>query len=137
VSVRGVIIDERNRVLLVRITHPADQAQYWIAPGGGIEDGEDDVTALRRELAEETSLTDFDLGDQVWTWVWPDGDEFRFYLVRCRSFDPAPGPGQPPDETFDEYRWWSADELKDCRGLAPEPVMAEVLTNLLLACSAP
>ena len=60
-SVRAVILDEDDRILLCRFVfpHPAVPAQattVWAAPGGGIEPGEDRLTALRRELREETGL---------------------------------------------------------------------------------
>ena len=38
---------------------------FWITPGGGVEDGESDEEAVRRELWEETSLVDIELGPLV------------------------------------------------------------------------
>ena len=44
-----------GRIALVEIGDPADRT--WLAlPGGGIEPGEDDATALIREFREETGL---------------------------------------------------------------------------------
>ncbi len=50
---RAILIDEHDRLVLIRRTKPG-QATYWTAPGGGVEDTDASVEdALRRELAEE------------------------------------------------------------------------------------
>src|SRR5690348_5071161 len=54
-SVRAIILDEDDQVLLCRfvVPHPAvpnGAPAVWAAPGGGIEPGEDELSALRREL---------------------------------------------------------------------------------------
>lgn len=51
-SVYGVIKDE-NGALLVR---DRSSDEKWDIPGGGLEEGEDLMTALRREMLEETKL---------------------------------------------------------------------------------
>jgi 8-oxo-dGTP diphosphatase len=109
-AVRGVIVDEDDHVLLVRVT-PRPNDSFWLCPGGGIEPEEPDDAALARELAEEVGLKDFERGPLLWTVETEHGNVHRFYLVRCPRFDPATGPGQPEDEVFDEYRWWAPAEL--------------------------
>ncbi len=52
ISVRGIIENE-GKFLLVR--HKADDG-YWCLPGGGIEPNEDLLSALQRELIEETCV---------------------------------------------------------------------------------
>ena len=54
-SVRGVIIKE-NKVAMVY----SRKYDYYKFPGGGIESGEDIITALKREILEETGLTVLD-----------------------------------------------------------------------------
>jgi len=46
-----VIIKNGNKVLLIK--HPYDN--YWVFPGGGIEKGETEIEAAKREALEETS----------------------------------------------------------------------------------
>ena len=51
----SALILEQNRVLLIR--HEKAGRAYWLLPGGGVEPGETIEQALRRELREETGLT--------------------------------------------------------------------------------
>jgi 8-oxo-dGTP pyrophosphatase MutT (NUDIX family) len=51
-GVRGLVIDESNRVFLVKHSYVAG----WHLPGGGVEPGETLIDALIRELAEEGNL---------------------------------------------------------------------------------
>ena len=57
-AVRALMIDPTDRVLMVKLLLERNGWTGWVLPGGGIEDGEDLPTALRRELLEETGLAE-------------------------------------------------------------------------------
>ena len=63
-SVRAVLLDPDDRVLLVRFEFPT--VTVWATPGGGQEPGEDDEATLRRELDEELGLDGLQIGPHVW-----------------------------------------------------------------------
>lgn len=54
IGVRAVVMDEEDRVLLVRHTYGQPN---WHLPGGGVKRREPLIAALHRELHEEVDLT--------------------------------------------------------------------------------
>lgn len=138
-AVRAVVLDPADRVLLVRFEFPSVGTR-WALPGGGLESGESDHDALRRELSEELGLHDIDVGPHVWSrlHIIPfidgryDGQRERVYVVRTAAFDPQ------PELTWEqlnaEYvfglQWWRVDDLHDHLPIAPA-ALAHHLRTLL------
>lgn len=60
VSAGVIAIDAQRRVALVRHVK-AGHYDFWVAPGGGVEPGEDLRAAARREASEESGLSVQDL----------------------------------------------------------------------------
>ena len=60
----GIIILNKNNQVFVgkRIDNPADK---WQMPQGGVNDGEDYVAAMERELFEETSIKNFKIIKEI------------------------------------------------------------------------
>jgi ADP-ribose pyrophosphatase YjhB (NUDIX family) len=116
-AVRMLMLDTDNRVLLTRFDWP--HKSVWAPPGGGVETGESLEQAIRREVAEETGLTAFDLGPCVWFrdhWFadmeeW-GGQSERIYLARVEPFEPE-SQVDLAGEHVGEIRWWTLDELVD------------------------
>jgi len=117
-AARAVILDDADRILLVRFEFPSEMV--WATVGGGLEMGETHEDAIRREIAEEAGLEITELGPEVWTrtHVVPLGDRWdgqaeRYYLVRTKPFEPRPRLSleQLRDEGLTAIRWWTLGEL--------------------------
>jgi TDG/mug DNA glycosylase family protein len=116
-AVRALVVDRRDRLLLVRFEQPVTKQSWWATPGGG-NDGEDDEAALRRELREEIGLVDFEPGPLVWlrtaSFPWLGrllSQRERIYLVRVEQHEPAPTV-ELAAEGVAELRWWTLEELE-------------------------
>lgn len=130
-AARAILLDEDDRILLCRFVfpHPAVPGRttaVWAAPGGGIEAGEDGLTALRRELREETGLVVAGDPPHVWRQVVVaadhapgfDGIVNDYFLVRASHFAPR---GELTDEQLRgenlvAFRWWRFSEIAGYTG---------------------
>jgi ADP-ribose pyrophosphatase YjhB (NUDIX family) len=137
--VRALVVDERERLALVRFDDP--DRTVWATPGGGIEHGEGEHDALRRELREELGLEVAEgFGAHVWerTHRFPmtrwDGQRERFYVVRVPAFEirPALGWAALRREGVGDIRWWTLDEIHAATGVIFAPArLGHFLDRLL------
>ncbi len=139
-ATRAVVLDEADRGLLVRFDF-GDRV-VWATPGGGIEEGETDEQAIRRELEEEAGLVDFDLGPLVWIRThhvplsggrW-DGQTERYYLVHTAPFEPAPKLSwdELRAEGMTAVRWWTPAELEATNAVFAPSRLPFLLRELIL-----
>lgn len=63
-GVKALIQNAAGDVLVLRITKQ-DGSQYYDLPGGRINQNEDVETALRREMLEETGMSDLVVGEHI------------------------------------------------------------------------
>ena len=138
--VRAVMLTPDRHVLLMRIQEPVSGNEFWVTPGGGLEPGESDEDALRREVAEETGASRFSADRLVWTrrveFTWDNRDYSQweyFYRVQTDRFVPIMdgNPAQGEASAFREFRWWSIDDI----GKSEETFSPRDLHSLLLSLS--
>jgi 8-oxo-dGTP pyrophosphatase MutT (NUDIX family) len=121
-AARVLLVDGAGRVLLFHGIDPARRSHdFWITPGGGLDDGESTAQGAARELYEETGLriSPEDLGEPVYQDVveFPfDGQWYRcpqdFFLARVKAWEVAPVAWTEVERrSVDGHRWWSIDEL--------------------------
>jgi double-stranded uracil-DNA glycosylase len=131
-AARALVLDGRQRTLLVEF-RDGDGQVWWATPGGGIDPGEDPEAALRRELAEELGLDEFDLGPEIWTrehiFAWRGTilrQRERIWLVEVEWHEAAPRVDLGEELVFD-VRWWTLEELD----AATETLVPERLPQLM------
>lgn len=103
------LITTSERVLLVKETHE-DGSLFWTLPGGGVEDGESRIAALRRELLEELGCR---IGvDERCTSVWYSHSSServsRYTVFDCTLLSP-PRPNRADGVL--ECRWMRRDDI--------------------------
>ncbi len=94
---KALVIDEQNRILILRSRDPDGDGNSWDFPGGRMEQGEAPLETLQRELQEEIgwsgdvqSATLFHVG-----WYKGFGDRMHedvyktFWILRVPSFTPT------------------------------------------------
>jgi double-stranded uracil-DNA glycosylase len=119
-AVRALVLDRSDRTLLVLFRDETGQS-WWAMPGGGVDTGESPEQTIRRELAEEAGLVEFELGLEIWTrqpvYAWYGRiyhQRERIHLVRVDEHEPVPQIDLA-EEHVHEVRWWTLAELESAR----------------------
>ncbi|MDJ0460911.1 NUDIX hydrolase [Streptomyces sp. H27-C3] len=137
---RVILLDPRDRVLLIHGYEPDDPANtWWFTPGGGLEGDETRAQAALREVAEETGLTEVELGPVLWQRIcsFPfDGRRWEqdewFYLARTKRTKTAmDGMTGLERRSVAGLRWWTSAELSATRETVYPIKLAGLLRTLL------
>ncbi|WP_393061137.1 NUDIX hydrolase [Streptomyces sp. LN549] len=137
---RLVLLDPDDRILLMHGFEPEDPAStWWFTPGGGLEGDETREQAALRELAEETGITDVELGPLLWQRMcsfpfdgrrW-DQDEWYFLARTAQTATDTSGQTGLERRSVAGLRWWTSAELSAARETVYPTRLAELLRTLL------
>ena len=123
-GVRVILQDEEGRILMVWQHH--EERDFWLVPGGGIEDGENSIEAAIREVKEETGL-DIEVTGVAWhiEEVSPErGQRFVNYMIgRITGGELALGkdPELPEDrQVLREAKFLSREEISALPDVYPK-----------------
>lgn len=123
----GAAIVREGLLLVAQRSYPAELAGLWELSGGGVEPGESEIDALRRECIEELEV-DVRVGPRVGAEVQLPGERMLRIYAAALS-DPA---GEPRAVTHEGLRWLGAEALDAVDWLPADrellPALAELLT---------
>ncbi|OLZ62850.1 DNA mismatch repair protein MutT [Streptomyces amritsarensis] len=137
---RVILLDPADRILLLHGFEPADPSDdWWFTPGGGLEGTETRAQAALRELAEETGITEVELGPVLWhrfcsfpfdgrRW---EQDEWYFLARTSQTATAMGGLTELERRSVTGARWWTSEELLAARETVYPTRLAELLRTLL------
>ncbi|MFA6422348.1 MAG: NUDIX domain-containing protein [Candidatus Buchananbacteria bacterium] len=132
-TARMVVIED-GKVLLI---HRIKNTEYWVFPGGGIEEGEDHQAALGREAQEELGV-EIEIGEKLCEEKWQisETEEALNHFYVCKISGGKLGTGNGPEWQENSgyvgsygIEWRSIDEISNL-DLKPNSVRDLVVEKL-------
>ena len=121
---RVIIIDNSKILLIHRIKHGRE---YYVLPGGGIEDTESPEMTAIREVQEEMSL-DISIDKLLWEFE----DEFNLgYYFLAKDFSGklklgGPEASRQSDDNIYSFEWVALERLNEIN-LVPQEIKNKIL----------
>jgi len=124
VVVGAAIVDGDGRLLAAQRADPPELAGGWELPGGKVDPGEDEHTALVRECQEELGVL-IEVGERVGgDWALAGGYVLRVWLAVVAE-------GRPEAREHLDLRWLAEGELYDVAWLPADlPIVRAVQGRL-------
>jgi len=114
-SAGGIVLNSRGEIALVQ---NGTESEWWGFPKGHIDEGERALAAARREIAEETGLTELALVKELPVYErfrgGPDGkdDESELKVIHMYVFTTTQNELRPVDPQNPEARWVRKDDIE-------------------------
>jgi len=125
IGVGIIVLNKENKIFVgKRKDNPVNK---WQMPQGGVDEGEDDFTAMKRELSEETSITniqiikkinktyEYELPKKLIGIIWKGryrGQKQKWFIVRFLGEDHEINLNTKQPE-FIEWKWINAEMLPE------------------------
>ena len=128
--VSAIIIESEKILLVYRIKPNKD---YFVLPGGSVEENEDNVSALKREIKEETNL-EIETDKLLWE-VNNEYDERTQYIYLVSKYTGNLELGSPEKErqsADNKYvlEWHDINDLKTVK-FFPSEIKTDILKTFL------
>lgn len=108
-AVTAIVENNAGDIVLARIPRYASGTTEWELPAGGVEIGESEIDAARREVLEETGYTS-DNHELIYSYYPMNGSANKvFHVVHCKAIDNVQGFDK---DEVSETRWFTRDEIK-------------------------
>lgn len=105
-SAGGIVFNEEGKFIIVR-----QSDKSWSLPKGRLKDGEDNLTAAKREIYEETGVNKLELIKDLGSYNRLSSDKVNTRTIILFLFKTAQKKLSPRDTENPEAKWVSKEEI--------------------------